>query len=357
MMGFADLLRDPQLTKEERDNYIDILVRNGGQLSVIIDDILDLSKVEAGHLTMEYVECDPHRIAKDVLSLLDVKAREKNLLLSYESETKFEQVVSDPIRIRQVLLNLVNNAIKFTQAGSITVRGGHYTDEKKCDYISFTIVDTGIGIQESHRNSIFEMFVQADGSMTRRFGGTGLGLSLSRKLARALGGDVTVTDSVLGKGTTFLFTFENRPGLLQEKTHAEENQKLADDEEPTEDFLKGYRILVVDDARDNQILLDRFLTIEGAYVETANNGVTAVQKALADSFDIVLMDIQMPIMDGYTATQKLREHGFKKPIIALTAHAMPEIRKKCINVGCTDHLTKPINIKELMRTITRVLDL
>jgi PAS domain S-box-containing protein len=353
MIGFADLLRDQGLTATERSNYIDILARNGENLSVIINDILDLSKVEAGHLTLEFAEAHPNRIAEEVISLLRVKAKEKSLALEYSFDAGTpETIISDSVRIRQVLTNLIGNAVKFTPFGSVKVRGYGCTTESGLPAVCFEITDTGIGIPASEHDRVFEMFVQADGSMTRRFGGTGLGLALSRKLAWALGGDLRISRSEEGKGTTFLFMVEHQPERRNTESVASIEVRPAQDLPP--DILKGVRVLVVDDAPDNQQLIWRYLTKRGAIVESAENGYEGYKKAIAGTFDVVLMDIQMPLMDGYTATQKLRGAGFSKPIIALTAHAMTEVRRRCLNVGCSDHLTKPLDPKALVSTIARL---
>ncbi len=350
MIGFADLLKDPGITVTERMNYADILSRNGESLSIIINDILDLSKVEAGHLTLEYRETFPQTICEEVVSLLRVKADEKNLHLDFSiDEEMAKSFVSDPTRVRQILLNIVSNAVKFTPSGSVKLRGYSCKSPRGASAACFEVSDTGIGIDESKIESVFEMFVQGDGTMTRRFGGTGLGLALSRRLARELGGDVVISRSELNVGTTFRITLEDRPAKKFAGNVLEREQIRS--KVIKENALEGIRVLVVDDAPDNQHLIRRYLTKEGASVESASNGQDGYRAALHGQFDIVLMDIQMPVMDGYTATLKLRENGFTKPVIALTAHAMSEVRRKSLNVGCNDQLTKPINAKELIRTI------
>ena len=354
MIGFADLLRDPRISQAEHSSYIDIMVRNGEQLSVIINDILDLSKVEAGHLTLEYVEANPDIIAAEVVSLLKLKAKEKGLELVYTSDASTpRKVISDPTRMRQILLNLVGNAIKFTHTGGVYITSHGHKTTQGSGCITYEIRDTGIGIPENQRENVFEMFVQADGSMTRRFGGTGLGLALSRRLARALGGDVKVKESVVGGGSTFSVTIEDHPER-QDLLSKNKSMPIKESDEPlSTDALKNVSVLVVDDAPDNQFLIRNFLSKRGAKVDSAENGLDGFQKAISGRYDVILMDIQMPVMDGYTATQKLRDHGYKKPIIALTAHAMTEVARKCLNVGCTDHLSKPIDSLQLIRTIAR----
>ena len=353
MIGFADLLRDPGITNTERTNYIDIITRNGEQLSVIINDILDLSKVEAGHLTLEYVPIEPETITSDVISLLQVKAKEKDLALEYILEPSTPKTLyTDPTRVRQILLNLVGNAIKFTNFGSVKVRVSGQKSPLGEEILCFEIKDTGIGISPSQKENVFEMFVQADGTTTRRFGGTGLGLALSRHLARALSGEIIISESREGFGTTFLITIPNLPHKFTNEISVTTSNK--NDFEMKELALLGKRILVVDDAPDNQQLIWRYLTKEGAIVHFADNGLTGYKSAIVGNFDLIIMDLQMPIMDGYTATAKLRSTGYKKPIVALTAHAMSEVRKKCLNMGYTDHLIKPINRMELIRTIAKL---
>lgn len=350
MLGFADLLKDASLSVEERGNYLEILIRNGNQLSIVINDILDLSKVEAGHLTLEYEECRVDKIAIDVVSLLKVKADAKKLDLQIFSEPGTEvPVTTDPVRLHQILLNLIGNAIKFTHTGSVTVRCYVLESEKKERMIVFEVRDTGVGIAADKLEQVFEMFVQADDTMTKKFGGTGLGLALSRKLARCLGGDVIVKESELEKGSVFQFTLKDSPHLLASSRNFAERKKSHISKSLP--MLDGVRVLAVDDSPDNRLLIGRYLVKQHAIVEFAQNGKEGFEKAITGQFDIVLMDLQMPVMDGYTATQKLRENGYQKPIIALTAHAMSDVRKKCLNIGCTDHLTKPLDAFDLIHKI------
>ncbi len=353
MIGFADLLRDPSLSLEDHDNFINIMARNGEQLSTIIDDILDLSKVEAGQLTLEYIDTHPDIIAEDVISLLRLKAREKNIALEFIAEsTTPVSIVSDPVRLKQILMNIVSNAIKFTFQGSVKVRifGAAEGENHKLLYIEVT--DTGIGIPPSENDRVFEPFVQVDGTHTRKFGGTGLGLALSRQLARKLGGDVTIPKTLEGKGTTFLIKVEDQPKkrtILTTRIDRNPSTQLP------ENILNNVRVLIVEDSEDNRMYISFCLNKFGAIIDFAEDGEAGFKKALGGNHDIVLMDIQMPVMDGYSATAKLREAGFRKPIIALTAHAMTEVRRKCLNVGCTDHLPKPINPIDLICAIAKYL--
>jgi PAS domain S-box-containing protein len=353
IIGFTDLLKDASISREEFSNYINIITRNCEQLGAIINDILDLSKVEAGFLTLDFTETAPAQVAADVVSLLRVKADEKGIALELKIDDSMpEIVVTDGLRLHQVLMNVVGNAIKFTPSGFVKVRCFGATDPRAGrPRLYLEVQDSGIGIPESQLEKIFNVFVQADGTSARKFGGTGLGLALSRQLARNLGGDVSVVQSSPEKGTTFLISVLDQPAKKSNVTATP-----AGDQTPRElskTVLKGKNILVVDDSADNRQLLWHFLSSYGANVDFSENGVSGYRRALAGNFDIVLMDIQMPEMDGYTATQKLREAGYQMPVIALTAHAMSEVRKKCMNVGCTDHLTKPIKLRELIEAVVK----
>lgn len=352
MMGFADLLRDPGLSSVERSSYIDIITRNGEQLSTVINDILDLSKVEAGHMSLEFDEMKPEDVASDVLALLQVKANEKDLRLEYVRDPSTpESIVSDAVRVRQILLNVVSNAIKFTPSGFVKIRSFGEIDSLGQTMLCYEVVDSGVGIPEKDRERVFEAFVQADGTLSRGFGGTGLGLALSRQLARNLGGDVSVPISEEGRGSTFLIALADLPSRRTVVGRKPVEANSSSDLNPG--ALEGVRILVVDDSADNRQLIHRFLAKYGASVAFAENGWQGYRMALVEPVDLILMDIQMPEMDGYTATQKLREAGYRKPIIALTAHAMTEVRAKCMNVGCTDYLPKPIHPKNLISVVAR----
>ena len=359
MLGFADLLRDSTLSIEDHAHYLEILLRNGRQLSVIIDDILDLSKVEAGYLTLEVVPMSPVEIATGVITFLENSATEKNLTLNYIREPSTpDSVWSDPVRVRQVLTNLIGNAIKFTPKGTITLRSYSESSAGKTS-VYFEIKDSGIGISESQRDRIFDNFVQADGSMTRRFGGTGLGLALSRRLADALGGKIELTASVPGEGSSFSFSFaDQKLANTQAGFESSEIKTRASSAAsfPGARALEGFKILIVDDTADNQLLIGRMLTQQGARIESATDGLEGCSRALRGDFDLVLMDIQMPQMDGYTATKHLRDQGFARPIIALTAHAMQDVRQKALSVGCTDLLTKPIDRDQLIAKIVALVD-
>ncbi len=350
LIGFNELLKERELSDEERDSYHDIIARNGDLLLRLIDDILDLSKVEAGHLTLEYIPISLPDLLSEVTSVLSAKARKKGLKFLVELDSSVpETIVTDPVRLKQVLNNIVGNAIKFTSEGSVRLEVSCLRQEKM---IEFRVTDTGPGIRTEYRKNLFQPFSQADPSVTRKFGGTGLGLVLSRKLAQSLGGGLTIEDYKEGEGAQFLIQvsanllpLERSKALLPEM---EERQT-------PESELKGKRILLVEDSPDNQLLVECVLKSKGLQVETAENGQLGVEKALSQEYDLVLMDVQMPVMDGYTAMKTLSERHYSKPIIALTAHAMKEDRQRCIDSGCVDFLTKPIKPSKLVETISRHL--
>lgn len=356
MLGFAELMLNSEMSVDERNQNLNTIMRSGQQLLRIIDEILDISKVEAGRLDIENIEVNLATLLRDLQTLMIVKAQAKGIGLEFKFNSKIpERVITDPTRLRQILLNMISNAIKFTEKGKVTLETGWYNSR-----LSFRVRDTGVGIDMHVAEKLFQPFVQVDSSTTRRFGGTGLGLALSRKLAEALGGNVQLESSNSGQGSCFLIEVA---GVPVEPVHFFETLEK-DTVEPKQDFpalndsnaLRGVRVLLVEDAPINQILISRFLTGAGAHVELANNGVEGVQKALTGDFGIVLMDIQMPEMDGYEATTTLRGRGYKTPIIALTAHALKEDRDRCLAAGCSDHLTKPIDRRLLISQISNLAD-
>jgi CheY-like chemotaxis protein/anti-sigma regulatory factor (Ser/Thr protein kinase) len=258
-------------------------------------------------------------------------------------------ITTDPTRLRQILFNIIGNAIKFTKQGSVDVKIKlhKHADSRQ---LVFSVRDTGPGISPQQISRLFTPFTQADSSTTRRFGGTGLGLVLSKKLARALGGDVELTRSEPGVGS--LFTISIDPGRV---VMPKESLILGSAQKPlvpSQVSLNDLRVLLVDDSLDNQVLVGRFLKMAKADVKTASNGREAVEKALQEDFDVVLMDLQMPEMDGYQALEHLKMAGYSKPIIALTAHAMHEERQRCLESGFAEHLSKPVDRQALLEAIS-----
>jgi PAS domain S-box-containing protein len=353
VLGFSELMMNQEITASERLNNMEIIKKNGRMLSNIINDILDLSKVEAGRLEVERIDIPFVDVMTEIGSLLNLEATEKGIVLKVTSEGIIPNMIkTDPLRIRQILLNIIGNAIKFTERGSVEVKvklGAEAAGDTK---LAFVVTDTGEGIKPEQAARLFTPFTQADVSTTRRFGGTGLGLVLSKKLANALGGDIVLKESTPSVGSTFVITID--PGtsqeiLFQSGQFSDKITRLPVIDRPTN--LTTLKVLVVDDSPENQLLINKFLTMAGARVETANNGREGVQKALKGQFNLILMDLQMPEMDGFEAMAELRKLGYTQPIIALTAHAMKEDRRRCLESGFNDHLTKPIDRHTLLQTL------
>ena len=355
ILGYADLLLDPAQAGADRTEYSRTIRRNAEHLLTIINDVLDVSKIEAGRMMLESVPTSLVETVEDVLSLMRVRANEKGIDLVAEYHWPLPaQIESDPTRLRQVVLNLVSNAVKFTDWGSVRVRVGHSPVEPA--RVTIDVVDTGIGIEREQIRNLFQPFTQADMSVTRRFGGTGLGLTISRSLAQMLGGDLVV-ESTPRRGSTFtLVLFSPRLCTGRMLTSLEQSarpERMLRSGAPPENLLAGVRILLAEDGVDNQRLISLFLRGAGAEVRIVDNGRDAVEAALAGAagagegsvrpFDLVLMDMQMPVMDGYTATRTLRQRGYARPIVALTAHAMADDRGKCLRAGCDEYMTKPVD--------------
>ncbi len=358
ILGFTELLKRGY-NKSERDaeKFLNTIHSSGTHLLELINDILDLSKVEAGQMQMERMPCAPHQIVREVVTVLTARAREKGVGLQFSARGRIPATIqSDAARLRQIVTNLVGNAIKFTERGSVRVM----LDLKERDgrpLLAIDVMDTGIGIPGDKLESIFDPFVQADTSVTRRFGGTGLGLSISRRFARALGGDI-VASSEPGKGSTFAVTVECGPldgirMLTPDEVLAEESAPVAQGKANWK-FPKS-RVLVVDDGPENRELVTLVLQEYGLLVEQAENGQQGLDKALQGQFDVVLIDIQMPVMDGQTATRLMRERGLTLPIFALTAHAMKGFEQEIMASGFTGCLTKPIDIDKLVQMLADTL--
>jgi PAS domain S-box-containing protein len=357
ILGFTELLRRG-FGKSEREStkYLNTIHASGRHLLALINDILDLSKVEAGRLEVERIACAPHAIVSQALLELEAKAREKNIDLAFSAAGPLPQkVTSDPGRLRQIVLNLVGNAVKFTEKGGVRVVAR--LEHGKPERYAIDVIDTGIGIAPERTRALFEAFVQADLSISRRYGGTGLGLVISRKLARALGGDVTVI-SEAGKGSTFTLTFETGPleGVPMLRPDQIFEQQGQAGEAPRERWrLPAARVLVADDGAENRELVTLVLSEHGLWVEQAENGRMAVDMVLKGGYDVVLMDMQMPVLDGYAAARELREKGVRTPIVALTASAMAGSESAVLAAGCDVYMSKPLDIDALVGTMGRLL--
>lgn len=351
ILGHADILRD-HLKDPDNLQVVDTIRRNGNFLLGIINDILDLSKIDAGKLEVEMRPVRPDAIVAEVRSLMDVRAAEKQLPLKIEFDGPVPEIIhTDAIRMRQILVNLVGNAIKFTDEGAVrlTVRYDESTSR-----LQFHVIDTGIGIHSDEIDKLFDPFVQADNTSTRSFGGTGLGLAICRRLAKALNGEVEV-ESEIGTGSKFTLTVE----VDQDVQLVNPNLALSVSAQiPHGEIKLDSRVLVVDDRRDIRYLAQHFIERAGGEVVTATNGKEAIDFMTSDdspSVDLIVMDMQMPIMDGYDATRDLRKRGFDLPIIALTANAMKSDRDACLSAGCTDYTTKPLDSKQLIGMIDRLV--
>jgi len=354
ILGFVELLAEPNIVNDQRELYLEVIRRNGVALQHLIDDILDLSKVEAGRLEIEKVEFSLPELLNELNSYFRVKAEEKglNLNLIYDREG-IENIVSDPTRLRQILLNIIGNAIKFTEYGSVTIAVRCIKADDLHQHLRIAVIDTGPGVSPSQRHRLFQNFTQADCSTTRKFGGTGLGLALSRHLARALGGDVILENSEgFGSNSGSTFWVDIKVGVPQPSKAVLFNARSADHERTVASPRTKMHVLVVEDSEDNQLLIRHLLAAKGMYVEFASNGVDGIRKALGSDFDVVLMDIQMPVLDGLSAARQLRRSGYKKPIVALSAHAMKEDHSKSLAAGCDGHMTKPISPKNFADSIT-----
>lgn len=358
VLGFAELLGGGNLSEPERVNLSERVQRNGVQLISLINDLLDLTKVESNKLDVEKIEFDLASLTFDIAETLAIKASEKSIQLKMEVVGRVPRfVVSDPTRLRQILVNLISNAVKFTpQGGKVTVTIS-LNSKGPQPRIVFHIEDTGRGMTEDQMAKLFQPFVQADVSTTRMFGGTGLGLFVSQRLARLLGGDVTIERSAPDQGSVFMVSVDlgapDDESVFTEIANSYKHQPLNSLENSE---LRGVRILIVDDSPDNRHLLNLYLTKAGAELESAENGREGVQKALSGQFDVVLMDIQMPILDGKDAMRTLKQLGYSKPVVALTAHAMNEERESSLNLGFRSYLTKPIQRDALVRTIRELFD-
>jgi signal transduction histidine kinase/ActR/RegA family two-component response regulator len=371
ILGYLDLIADGcprrcEFGAGEHTTHLGTISRNADHLLHIINDILDLSKIEAGKLEVEHTRCSVIQLIADIASLMRVRAESSGLYFKTEFAGPIpEWIESDPTRLKQILINLVGNAVKFTETGGVRLVT-RFVPSPPTDtggggraLLQFEVIDTGIGIAPEHVDKLFLPFSQADSSTTRRFGGTGLGLTITQRLAHILGGDVTV-ESRPGEGSTFRVTIATGSlpdvKLLDRPSEA----MLATPEgpvvPPVAESTLDCRVLLAEDGPDNQRLIAMVLRKAGAEVTIVEDGQMAVETALAaraagQPFDVILMDMQMPVLDGYGATQSLRQEGYTGLIIALTAHAMAHDRDKCLGVGCDDYATKPIDRRRLIATI------
>ncbi|MGN7611272.1 ATP-binding protein [Magnetococcales bacterium HHB-1] len=350
ILGMGELLMDTQLTQTQQ-GYVETLNRSGKVLLILINDILDLSKIEAGHLKLEQAVFNLRQAIEEVMELFRLTAHNKNIQLKYQIRQDLpDWIIGDSTRLRQVLMNLIGNAIKFTKKGQVIIT----VKQTENAQILFKIQDTGVGIEPQKQKDIFQPFTQADTSITRQYGGSGLGLTISQHLVALMGGNMGLK-SVVGQGSTFTFT------IPATSTKPPKKSEIANDIEQSATTSSthtspAFKILLVDDARDNRLLIKAFLKRTPYRIIMAENGAEAVNIFQNNHFDLVLMDIQMPIMDGYEATKAIRvwektAELQRTPVLALTAHALNEESAKIMAAGCDMHLTKPITKKRLLSVI------
>lgn len=386
ILGYTELLTERYGASGSSDDlraHLDTIRRNGEHLLEIISDILDLTKIEAERMIAESKVVSPVSLIDEVLSLMQVRADSKGIDLSvdYDPETP-AWLYTDPKRLRQILFNLIGNAIKFTSAGSVHLEVRATPQSARACRLEIDVIDTGIGISPEHLPVLFEPFSQEDATSSRSFGGTGLGLAISRRLARMLGGEILV-ESALGRGSRFRVEIvagiaapdcerslrqihgSDQSSKMETNASAELRTHRKNDTvlpaEQTDAPLLGIRVLVAEDGPDNRLLIEHILQSVGADVVSVENGVAAVELARREDqrgfpFDVILMDMQMPLLDGYAATRALRRDGYSHPIVALTAHAMDEDMRKCLDAGCDDYAMKPIRRKMLLNLLENLIN-
>jgi PAS domain S-box-containing protein len=357
ILGYTDLLAEEGVDQDSRREYLATIKRNGAHLLSLINDILDLSKIEADRMTVNPERAPVHVMVEDVAGMMRVRAEDQATEILTEFPTPVpETIETDPEKLRRALVNLVSNAVKFTERGRVRIVTSFLESWKDgAPAVRMQVIDNGIGISEEKMARLFQPFVQADTSTSRRYGGTGLGLTITRRIAEMLGGEITA-DSSEGMGSTFTLTvptggLEEVP-MLQDPARvlAEREEDLPPAGEPSVS-LEGFSVLLAEDGVDNQRLIRTVLIRSGATVSVAEDGLAAIKKAEIARYDVILMDLQMPHMDGFEATRKLRERGYTAPILALTAHAMSQHRERALEAGFDDHLAKPIERDVLLSKV------
>ena len=347
LLGFAEMLLESGLSAERREGYVGTILRNGEHLLAVLDDILDISKIEAGMLAVERIPSSPIELLQDVDALLGPRARDKGLAFVTKLETPVpREIQTDPVRLRQILLNLASNAVKFTHQGRVRLTVSADDD------LVFAFTDTGIGIPSDRMAGLFEKFVQADSSTTRRFGGTGLGLAISRELVERMGGTLRM-DSIEGEGSTFVVRLPF-PRVSGPVTLAAKPGSARDD-------VSTLRILAAEDNLTNQFILRALLEPAGVSLRTVANGAEAVDAFGRDDFDLILMDVQMPVMNGVEATRAIREHEAAgrrapTPILALSANVMSHQVREYAEAGMDGVVAKPVDAGKLIAAIAQAME-
>ena len=352
IQGFAELAMNEELPAAERRGFLQTIRRNSVNLTKLIGGILDLSKVESGVIELENTHFSLRELVSEVITSFELQARKKGLALIFSFEDNCPAfITSDLMRLRQILINVIGNSLKFTSQGEISLKLYSLPGElnQPSSFVQFLIKDTGIGITSENQSRLFQPFMQADSSTTRKFGGTGLGLSLSKKLAQALGGDLKLIESTPGQGSTFEVKIKTQNNLVNNDSSAA--QILPDDESEPVHTLNGMNVLLVEDSEDNQLLFSTYLIQAGAEVDIGADGHIGLSLARQKNYDVILMDVQMPNLDGFAATAILRAEGFSLPIIALTSHALKEDRDRALACGFSHYLTKPLDSNLLVETL------
>jgi CheY-like chemotaxis protein/nitrogen-specific signal transduction histidine kinase len=351
ILGFAEDAREAGRSDAQKTDALAVIERNGHHLLQVINDVLDFAKIESNELDVAWAWTDTREVAADVVDLYRSVAEGKGIELRLEIAGDFPaRIATDSLRLRQILLNLVDNAVKFTESGAVSVRLDTVANQAR-----FRVRDTGRGLTAAELSRVFEPFVQVDSSRRRHRGGTGLGLSISRRLAEILGGSIAA-EARLDAGSTFTLALPTDVAPAADSDPCTGPPRV--DQEARVD-LSGRRVLVVEDGRDNRRLLRAVLESAGAEVAEAADGMRAIQTVRENrgaSFDAILMDMQMPVLDGYEATRTLRRDGYSGPVIAVTAHAMKTDEDECLASGCDAYVTKPINRKLLLSTLARSID-
>lgn len=351
IIGMADLLAQTPLTEEQKD-YLATIIASGRNLLNIINDILDFSKIESNQVELENIAFNLPAAIDEVIKILTIRANENKVALNVILDNNVPRYIKgDPLRLKQIITNLVNNAIKFTYEGRVTVDVGVEKDGDQSVKLLFKVVDTGIGISPEGKDKLFKAFSQADTSTTRKYGGTGLGLAISKSLCEMMDGEIGV-ESEVGKGSTFWFT------VVFEKVPPSEIPEERPVEEVIETQMKPLHILLAEDNLINQKVAVANLKKFGHMVDIAKNGLEAVEMVRKNYYDLILMDIQMPEMDGYEATTIIREEEAEKgthtPIIAMTANSFEADRERCLAIGMDDYISKPFRINDLVSILKKI---
>lgn len=356
IIGVTELLKQTELTHEQRD-LISIMTISGNNLLAIINDILDISKIEAGEINLESIKFNIKSKVMEVIDILTLKADELENNLIAEFDDKLPKCsIGDPLRLKQIVTNLLNNALKFTNKGTVKINVGLQSETPNKNIVKFSISDTGIGISEEGKEKLFKTFSQVSKSTQRRYGGTGLGLAISKNLVQMMNGEIKV-ESELGKGSTFWFTVD----LLKPETPSAKDSDKNTENKTESDFNinRILKVLLVEDNIINQKIGIGVLKPFHHNVKLAINGEDAIRKFLEFSPDLIFMDIQMPVMDGFQATRKIRalekqNNQARTRIVALTANALEEEKQKCFDVGMDDFVAKPFKISDFERVLSEV---